>query len=238
MTLTGQTEALRELAPDGTIRIALNIANAATVSVSDAGELDGPAPTLAKALGRWTGLPISITRFESAGAVIKSAKVGDAWDVAFLAVDPARADLFHFTPAYLTIEATIAVWAASTFQSLEELDCPGVQIATSEGAAYDLILQRTLRHASRVTFSNPPLSFSGFDQQRLDAVAGIRQMLEQATSGRNDIRILPGRIAAIEHAMAVPLSRKRGGMLLDSFVLHWRQEALLRAQTPSPHSTR
>lgn len=217
-TLIGRSEALRELAPTGTIRIALNTANAATVTVSDAGTLDGPAPRLALALGAWTGLPTSIIHFGSAGEIVRSAETGGAWDVAFLAIDPARAGLFHFTPAYLSIEAIAAVWAASAFRSLEELDRSEVRIATSEGAAYDLVLKRTLRHAQRVAFATPLLSFEGFEQQSLEAVAGIRQMLEQATLRRDDIRLLPGRIAAIEHAMVTPVGRRRAGALLDGFI--------------------
>ena len=210
--------ALRELAPHGTVRVAINIANAATVAVSDEGGLEGPAPRLAEALGAWTGLPIAFTRFRSAREVVEAAEAGEAWDVAFLAVDPSRAGLFHFTPAYLSIEATAAVWANSAFDGVEALDRSEVRIATSRGAAYDSVLERTFLHARRIPFDTPRLSFEGFEQQRLEAVAGVRQMLEQAVAGRDDIRLLPGRIAALEHAMVTPIDRKRAGALLDGFV--------------------
>ncbi|HKT13837.1 MAG TPA: transporter substrate-binding domain-containing protein [Allosphingosinicella sp.] len=216
--LADRTAALRELAPHGTIRIALNVANAATVAVSDAGTLGGPAPALAEALAAWTGLPIAFTRFGSAREVVQAAEAGDTWDVAFLAIDPSRAGSFHFTPPYLSIEATAAVWAASAFHSIEALDGPGVRIATSRGAAYDSVLQRMLQHAQRIPFETPRLSVEGFEQQRLEAVAGVRQMLEQAASGRDDIRLLPGRIAVLEHAMVTPIGRQRAGALLDGFV--------------------
>lgn len=214
----GDEEALRELAASGVIRVAINTANAATVKVLDDGTLDGPAPSLANALASWAQVPISITRFESANDIVKAAVAGDAWDVAFLAIDTARANLFHYTPAYKTIEATIAVRLDSALHSIEEIDRPGLRIATSEGAAYDLVLQRTLQHAERVSFANPRLSVDAFYQQELEAVAGIREMLEQVAANRNDIRLLPGRIAAIEHAIATPASRKLAGALLDRFV--------------------
>ncbi len=212
------SEALRELAPKGMIRVAVNVGNTATVSVSGDGTLGGPAAELADALGGWAGLPVTIIRFASAGEVVKAAEAGDAWDVAFLAADPARAGLFHFTPGYLKIEAKAAVWASSTFHAVEELDREGVRIASSEGAAYDLVLQRKLRYATRVTFGSPRLSFEGFDQQRLEAVAGISEMLEQAFQKRDDVRLLSGRIAEIEHAMALPVARERARAMLDSFV--------------------
>lgn len=224
--MAGDEEARRELAPSGVIRVAINTANAATVKVLDDGRLDGPAPKLANALAKWMEMPISVTRFESANQIVTAAAAGDAWDVAFLAIDPARATLFHYTPAYRTIEATVAVRADSELRSIQEIDRPGLRIATSEGAAYDLVLQRTLRHAERVSFANPRLSVDGFQEQKLDAVAGIREMLEQVAASRNDIRLLPGRIAAIEHAIATPASRKLAGALLDRFITDTLVEAV------------
>lgn len=220
----GRAEALRELAPAGPLRIALNLANAATVAVSPEG-LQGPAPRLAEALGLWTGLPIVIERFGSAAEVVAAGQTGHGWDVAFLAIDPARADHFAFSPPYMTIEVAAAVWADSPIRSPDQLDRPGVRIATSRGAAYDLQLQRALRHASRVAFANPRLSLEGFEQERLEAVAGVRQTLDQALGERADIHVLAEPLAHVEHAMATPAGRNRAAALIDAFI---RQSAARR----------
>lgn len=211
-------EALRELAPSGTIRVAINIGNGATVTVSGDGTLTGPAPRLAERLALWSGLPIAITRFASAAEVIAAAEADDAWDIAFLAIEPDRADRFHFTPPYLLIEASFAVWADSPIRSMGDVDRPEVRIATSKGAAYDLVLQRSLRHACLVPFGGPRPSLEGFEKQRLDAVAGIRETLERTFDGRSDIRVLPGRFAAIKHGIAIPIHRPLAAALLERFI--------------------
>lgn len=210
--------ALRELAPAGPVRIALNLANAAIVTVSPDGILNGPAPRLAEALGAWTGLPIAIERFGSAAEVVAAGQTDAAWDVAFLAIDPARTDRFTFSSPYMTIEVAAAVWTNSPIRSPDDLDRPGVRIASAEGAAYDLQLQRTLKHASRVAFANPRLSRQGFEQQRLEALAGVRQTLDQAMGGRTDIRVLAEPIARVDHAMATPAGRTQAATLLDAFI--------------------
>lgn len=211
-------EALSELAPSGRLRIGLNIANAATVSVAPDGGLSGPAPRLIEALTAWTGLPIEVERF---GSVVETIAAGEAkgrWDLSFLAADPARADRFHFSRPYLAIEGAAAVWTDSPLAAPEDLDRPGVRIASSNGAAYDLQLRRSLRYAGRIGFEGPEASVLGFQQQRLDAVVGIRQMLEQSFAGRRDIRILPGAVVRILHCLAIPVGRPRAAALLDLFL--------------------
>ncbi|HTU11543.1 MAG TPA: transporter substrate-binding domain-containing protein [Allosphingosinicella sp.] len=212
--------ALAELAPTGNIRVAMNVGNAATVSRrGDA--LVGPAPRLAAALGAWTCLPVSVIAYKSAGEVLKAA-AGDAWDVAFLAVDAARS-AFHFTPPYLSIQAIAVVRTSSPLHDVRELDAAGVRIASSAGAAYDLVLQRVLRNATRTAFEGPQASFAGFDAQGLDAVVGIRETVEKAFAGRADVRPLQGVVATIDHALATPVSRTHAAALLDDFVrTSWR----------------
>lgn len=209
--------ALEQLAPNGVIRVALNMGNAATVSMANA-HLSGPAPDLAKQLAAWTGLPIEFLRYRSAGEVIEAARSGNVWDVAFLAIDPARAAMFHFTAPYLAIEAAAVVWSYSQLSAAAEIDTPGLLIASSKGAAYDLILQRTLRHATRVPFDNPAESIAGFERERLDILVAVRQILDRVILGRDDMRILPGSVATIAHAVAIPLDRTRAAGLLDEFI--------------------
>ena len=207
-----------ELAPARTLRFAINLGNAATTTVAPNGDLGGPSVTLAKRFAETAGLPFELIRFSSAGEIISALSEGQSWDIAFLAVDPARAHIIHFSKPYMTIEATYAVRLESPFKSPEQLDQQGVQIASSKDAAYDLHLQRTLKHASRITFANPMASFNAFRADDLDAVAGIRQALEREFGIVSDFHILESPFLTIEHAMAVPLGRPKAARLLDRLV--------------------
>lgn len=209
-------EALGELAPTGTLRVAINIGNAATVRLEDDGCLSGPAPDMADALALCTGLPVTLLRYESAAAVIAADQGAGAWDVAFLAADPARTDSYHFTAPYLTIEATLAVRAASGIDRFDQADLPGITIGSVTGAAYDSALGQCLRQASRVAFDSPHASSRAFADGEVDAVAGVRQSLTAALTDLPDVHVLKEPFAVIPHAMAVPVARKRAADLLDA----------------------
>lgn len=207
---------LVEIAPTGSLRAAINTANAATTTLLPDGTLSGPSVELAQLLAQWLGVSIELIPHGSAGEIV--AAVGkDVWDIAFLAVDPKRAATFHFSPPYLQIEATYAVHRDSPIQSVEDVDRSDVRIASSAGAAYDLQLERCLREATRQPFSNPKESYQAFRDGGFDAVAGIRQSLQATLSGPS-FRILTESFHTIDHAIALDASRTRAAKLVDTFM--------------------
>ncbi len=58
--------------------------------------------------------------------------------------------------------------------SIDQVDRPGVRIASAPRAAYDLWLERNLRHAELVRSADLDGSFELFVEQGLDALAGLR----------------------------------------------------------------
>lgn len=104
---------------------------------------------LARALANRQGLTLELIAYDGAGKVVDVASA-DIWDVAFLAVDPKRALEIAFTKPYLTIEGVFVVAASSPFRTVEDIDQPGVRVSVGRGAAYDLHLTRTLKHAEIV----------------------------------------------------------------------------------------
>jgi polar amino acid transport system substrate-binding protein len=148
--MPASAEAIRELAPTGTLRAAINVGNPVLAQRDPrGGELSGVSVELARALGSELGVPVQLVTFDAAGKVV-AALGSDAWDVAFLARDPTSAAEILFTPPYVLIEGTYLVRDEASFRSVEELDRPGIRIAVGKGAAYDLYLTRALKHAELV----------------------------------------------------------------------------------------
>jgi hypothetical protein len=115
-TMTPLPEAARaQLAPHGRLRAALNHSNFLLVS-SRAPDAAGVAPTLARELARRANAVVEFVGYENAGLAADAA-AADAWDVAFIAAEPARARDIRFSPAYVEIEATYLVPAASPLRS-------------------------------------------------------------------------------------------------------------------------
>jgi polar amino acid transport system substrate-binding protein len=138
------------------------------------------------------GVPVDLVLFDAAGKVFEALKTG-AWDVAFLAIDPARATEIAFTTPYVLIECTYLVPADSPLQTIEDVDRDGVRIAVARNAAYDLFLTRTLKHAQIVHAPSPSAALELFLNEWLDAVARVRQPLFAAAEANPSLRVMEGR---------------------------------------------
>ncbi len=90
------------------------------------------------------------------------AALQDQWDIAFLAIDPAREDKLRFTPSYVTIESSLMVKKESQIQSVQEMDREGVVINVGKGAAYELYLIRTLQHATMRQYATSQEAIQAF----------------------------------------------------------------------------
>ena len=207
---------LAGLAPKGRLRAAINTGNRALVQVV-AGALEGPSPTLARRLAREIGVPLEPVLYEGAGRVFADAGRG-VWDVAFLAVDATRAQAVSFTRPYHRIKATYAVREGGQVTSPEDADREGVTILASQGSAYQLHLERVLRHATLRVGGTPGETFERFRAGEGDLVAGVRESLRRAFDGTDGIRVLPGTLVEVRQAMVLPGPGAPLLPLLDAFV--------------------
>jgi polar amino acid transport system substrate-binding protein len=209
-------EVIKDLAPTGTLRAAINAGNVVLVQ-KDATGVRGVTVDLANELARRLGTPIALTVYDAAGKVTDAVKTGE-WDVAFLAIEPVRAAVIGFTAPYVIIEGTYMVAADSPLQTIADVDHDGIRIAVAKGSAYDLYLMRTLQHATLVRYPSPPLALEGFVSDKLDAVAGVRQFLAAFAKAHPDMRVMPEHFQEIREAMGTPLGRDAGLQYLKTFV--------------------
>ena len=209
-------EVIKDLAPTGTLRAAINAGNVVLVQ-KDASGVHGVTVDLASELARRLGTPIALTVYDAAGKVTDAVKNGE-WDIAFLAIEPVRAAVIGFTAPYVIIEGTYMVSADSPLKTIADVDRDGIRIAVAKGSAYDLYLTRTLQHATLVRYPSPPLGFEGFIADKLDAAAGVRQFLDAFAKTRPDMRVMPEHFQEIREAMGTPLGRDAGLQYLKTFV--------------------
>src|SRR5215472_15857579 len=143
-------EVVSELAPTGVLRAAINMANFLLVTGrSAAGEPEGVAPDLARAIAERLGVPVAYVPYARPGELADAAGSG-VWDVGLIGAEPQRAEKIAFSPAYVEIEATYLVPAGSRLQAIAEVDRPGVRIAVTARSAYDLWLARNIKEAQVV----------------------------------------------------------------------------------------
>ena len=172
---------------------------------SPSGEPTGIAPDICKAIAKRLGVKIEVLGFETQDEVVNSAASGRC-GIALVGSDPARAQKVTFTPAYVELEATYLVPIDSPILSVEQVDQPGIRVASFYKSAYDLWLQRNLKHATLVHADSIEASNKVFVNQQLHALAGLKTGLIAASEKIPGSRILPGQFTGIQQAISTEKS--------------------------------
>jgi polar amino acid transport system substrate-binding protein len=119
---TVSPDVLKDLAPTGKVRAAINLGNMVLAQKDPAtGQPKGITPDLAHELGRRLGVPVELVPFDAAGKVFEAVKTGGI-DVLFLAIEPVRANEIAFTAPYVIIEGVYMVPKDSKITSVAEVD--------------------------------------------------------------------------------------------------------------------
>jgi polar amino acid transport system substrate-binding protein len=211
-------DVVRDLAPTGTLRAAINYGNSVLAQREPSGsEGRGVSVDLARELARRLGVPLELVTYDAAGKVTGDAKSG-RWDIAFVARDPERAKDIEFSPPYVIIEGGYVVPASSPLKTIEDVEREGVRISVSRGSAYDLYLSRVLKRAQLVRAPSPAASVDLFVNDRLDVLAGVKAPLVEYAATHPEVRVLPGRFMVIEQAMAVPRGRPLAARYVRDFI--------------------
>jgi polar amino acid transport system substrate-binding protein len=209
---------VRELAPAGRLRAAINFGNSVLAQPDPAGGPPrGVSGELARELAQRLGVGIDYVIFDAAGKVFEALE-DNLWDVAFLAVDPVRAAGIAFTAPYVVIEGVYLVPKDSGLQTVEDIDRDGVRVAVAKGSAYDLYLSRALKRATLVRRPSGPEALEIFMRDRLEAAGGVRQPIDAFAQEHPDTRVIPGRFMTIEQAMGTVKGRQAGLAYLRTFI--------------------
>jgi polar amino acid transport system substrate-binding protein len=185
-------EILSQLAPGGTLRAGLNMANGLLITGSTPdGEPDGVAPDMARELARRLGVPVTMVPFASPGEVA-DAGANDVW--------------------------TYLVPAGSALRTIEAVDRSGIRIAVSGRSAYDLYLSRNLEHAELVRAKGLPGAMELFAKEGLDAVAGLRPALVDEAAKLPGSRVLDGKFTAVQQAIGTQKGKDEAFRYLRAFV--------------------
>jgi polar amino acid transport system substrate-binding protein len=212
-----------ELAPTGVLRAGINMSNFLLVTgKTAAGDPEGVAPDMAAEIARRLGVPVKYVQFERPSKLADAAGT-NAWDIGLIGAEPQRAEKITFTAAYCEIEATYLVQANSPLQSVGDVDRSGVRIAVRRGAAYDLWLERNIKHATVVRSDSADGPLNQFVAEKLEALAGLRPGLLEDVKKVPGSKILPGNFMTVQQAIGTEKKNAAGAAFLASFVAEAKQ---------------
>ncbi|MBS7805778.1 transporter substrate-binding domain-containing protein [Rhizobiales bacterium TNE-4] len=177
-TVPPVSSALRvALAPRGHLRAGINLSNMLLVSAqSPDGSYDGVSPDMARAIASALDVPCVLVPFPSPGAVA-DALADDAWDIALIGAEPQRAIMIAFTQAYAEIEACYAVRNDSAITTNQDVDKPGIRIATMVRAAFTLWLERNITHAALHLCDSLDKARDAFANGDADVLASLKSKI-------------------------------------------------------------
>jgi polar amino acid transport system substrate-binding protein len=216
-----QTPAAKDVAPTGTLRVAIGVGPAASAFYctkdSVSGKPRGVAVDLGAELGRLLHVPVEYVEYPSSGAITEAADK-NAWDVAFMPVDPERAKSVDFGPAYYLFESTYLVPAGSRAKTLDDVDRPGVRVIGVANTTTGRAAQASLKKAKFSTFRSVPELIEQMRAGNADAVALSRESLTNFAKKFPGSRILPGGFWKTGVAVAVPKGHKERLNFVSVFV--------------------
>jgi polar amino acid transport system substrate-binding protein len=220
---------LSELAPQGVLRAAINLSNFLLVTGrGPAGEPQGVAPDMARAIADRLGVPVTYVPYATPGALADAVTSG-VWDIGLIGAEPARAEKIAFTPAYAEIAAAYLVPPGSALKEIAEVDRPGIRISVTARTAYDLWLDRHIRHATLVRSASLDSAFDDFSRNNLDVLAGLRSRLVSDAAAMPGARILDGHFTTVQQAVGTPRHLTAGAAFLRDFVEEAKATGLVAA---------
>lgn len=220
----------RDLAPTGVLRVGLVLSNQVLVTRdSSTGELRGVSISLGRKLAARIGTTFRAVGYPDPATLVKSFG-GNEWDIAFLAYDPARAQAVDFSPPYMVVDNTYLVPAGSLLEHADSVDRPGIRIAVPDRSAPDLYLSRHLKAAQLVRVrGGSDAAREVLRSGRADAYAENAHMLDIYSRAIPGSRLLGGRYAVIEQAIAIPKGRAKAVEYVRHFVEQSKADGSVRA---------
>ena len=220
-------KAKAELAPTGVLRAGINLSNFLLVTGrSAAGDPEGVAPDMARAIAAELGVPVEYMPFKTPGEL--GDQVGNnIWDIGLIGAEPQRAEKIAFSAAYVEIEATYMVPAGSAVKSIADVDRKGVRIAVSARSAYDLWLVNNIKNATLVQVSGLDAAFQKFMTDKLEVLAGLRPGLLKDVEKAPGLKILDGKFTAVQQAVGTAKANLAGAAFLADFVEKAKKSGLV-----------
>lgn len=215
---------IRDLAPKGCLRVALNIANRVlAASRTTAVSPSGVTIDLSREFARRLGIDIAFEECDTPGKALQVLAAGDA-DLGFLAVDPVRGKDVYFSRPYVELECGYLAHESSALRHCSEVDQPGCDVFVLKTSAYDLHLTRTLRHATLVRLDDASQVLNAFLRHSSSAVvAAIKPLLIDHTARAPGLRLLEGSFLTVGQAMVLP---RRCNLASQTYLEQFTQEMI------------
>jgi polar amino acid transport system substrate-binding protein len=202
--------AVRDIAPTGSLRVAIAVGPAASTfwATRDpaSGEARGVTVELAKAAAAKLDLPLKLVEYQNSGE-IAAAAANDAWDFSFMPADAEREKFVDQGPPYVVYESTYLVRAGSDIKTMTDVDRDGIRVGAISGTSTSRTVAKSLKHATLTTFPKPEAAAALLGQRQLDALAMGTDALIDLARGLPGTHVLDEPVQSTGVVVTVPKNR-------------------------------
>ena len=192
-----------ELAPTGTLRVALLAQNPLFVTQNTQPAASrGIGFDIGKRLAERIGVPMTPVLYPAIAPLMEASRKGE-WDITFLPVAPDRAALMNFTAPYMYVERSFLVPAASPARAMGDIDRIGTTIVAVGRSSEEAWLKANIRSATLVSASSPAAALQMVKDGKVDAYGSNSSTLAEASRQVPGSRVLPGSFEDAHIALAV-----------------------------------
>src|SRR6266550_4916104 len=195
---------LHDLAPSGVMRIAFNYNNRNNAARNPTtGELTGPGIDMSCKLAEGTHAQFVAIPYLGVPPLLAGLASGD-WDAAFAFDQTLEPPGITAAIPHIGVDNTYLVRGDAAFQTVADVDAPGVRISVAQGSAGDIYLGRTLKYAILVRTPATPQALDLLSTGQVDAFAGGRGPQVLAFVACCGGRLLPDNFLIANLAVVVP----------------------------------
>jgi polar amino acid transport system substrate-binding protein len=217
-------EGARDIAPTGTLRVAVAVGPAASAfwATRDpaTGKPRGVTVELAKAAADRLRVPLQLVEYLSSDD-IAAASSKDAWDISFMPAEARREQFVDQGPAYVAYTSSYLVRAGSDIRSGADVDRQGMRVGCIEGTSTSRTVAKALKHATITNFAKADAAADLIGNGQLDALAMGTEAVEGLSRKLPGTRVLDELIQSTGIVVVVP----KGQAAAREWATHFLQDA-------------
>jgi polar amino acid transport system substrate-binding protein len=185
------------------------------------------AAELVRALAARLRIEMQIIGYLTPSKAVECLKAREC-DLAFMGIEPSRADEVDFTPAVVQFDYTFLVPTGSTIRSVKDADQPGIRIAVVRNHASTLTLTRIVKHAELVGADVPDAAFDLLRGGKVHVFAAPREPLMDYAATLPGSRVLDDAYGV--NNIGVAITKGEAGRLayISEFIDETKSSGLVR----------
>ncbi len=203
-TVAANAEGETGLAPNGTLRVALLLANPVLVKQEPSGTLAGVAVDLGRRLAEKLGARFQEVRYATTETFAKSFGTQE-WDIAIGPITPIAEKTADLSAPFMLVENIYVAGPGKQFASAQEVDRAGVRIAVLVNGAPDQYLTKNLKAATLVRIPGATTEIvEALRTGKADVYGSNAENVQAAADALPGSKIVPGAFRTVSMAIAFP----------------------------------